>query len=354
MNHRRAIMLAACGLAGLLVGAAPDDFQKNLERLTHINDAKELERLKGNFEAFRILPAESRDQLRRLHADLSKPGADKKQLDEVLTRFAQWLDTLPPSKRKQLEDERNLEARLELVATLIKEQNQQLADLRKTTEPEKSQIPSERDPLRLRRRGRFSTEYLSLEPQLLSKLLEPQRQKLAATPKEDRVAWIIVYGRFYGVEHESFAPEKTDFFLGMLHMQMRTLQLPVPSSARWYGELDDESKVQFLEVATKALTVPTADRATLLDYFAALKLSGPGASGFWMSHKMNSSLFWQLLSFRYYLDNPGKSPKELQVELEPYRQAMHRARPDAPDSKPAKTPGDRQSPQSKRIQQKPG
>ena len=69
---------------------------------------------------FRRLPADHRQRVRTLHAELTAlPPAERNRLGRVLERYAGWLDRLPPADREQVLAAPSADARLGVVENLL-------------------------------------------------------------------------------------------------------------------------------------------------------------------------------------------------------------------------------------------
>src|SRR5262245_32472899 len=74
-------------------------------------------RLQQDARDFLALPPERREQLVRLDAAVRKqPSAAQARLLDVAGRYAEWLDRLPASERKTVEEAPDTQARLRAVA----------------------------------------------------------------------------------------------------------------------------------------------------------------------------------------------------------------------------------------------
>jgi hypothetical protein len=320
---------------------ASDEFAKNLARLEQLKTSRDFDRILNNFAKWQKLEKSQRERLRKLHTDLAESNDERRDLEAVMSRYAEWLDSLPPAKRDQLTNELEPKRRIELVRTFVNEErNQLLADLKPVLEDQAKATAREGGSLRFSRRN--PGEIRRLETLLTPRLSEQQRKKIQSVPSEDLYPWLLVYGRQLGVEDELIRAEKSEFLFRFLYSQIRMVS-GQPLSTRRHPEPTEEEKSQLLEMAAIILSLPMIDRPTLLEHRATLKL--PAGEFFWRSHKFNPSLFWQLLSYRYLLDNPAKVPKEFVAEVERLRPFAAQIR--ATGNEATKSVGPREPPPDK-------
>jgi len=93
------VLLAAASL--LLVGATEEELARRRQRIEQMTPAEKAELARKQDRFFR-LPREKQEQLRQLHERLDAQS-DGEALRDVMRRYCDWLDTLLPYARNELE-----------------------------------------------------------------------------------------------------------------------------------------------------------------------------------------------------------------------------------------------------------
>src|SRR5437660_10118855 len=87
------------------------------------NDPEHLARLRQTLAAFRALPPERQEQLRRLDRALhAEDPSTQARLWNVLERYALWLNRLPATDRETIESALNADERLKRVRAVVERQ----------------------------------------------------------------------------------------------------------------------------------------------------------------------------------------------------------------------------------------
>jgi hypothetical protein len=117
----RFLILALPLLAALPLVAAPDPPAGAPAAAG--SDPDRYARLRREAQAFLALPPERRERMRKLDERLQRePEAKRKHLRDVLERYADWLDRLPPDERREVVKAPTRQARLRKVRELRAEQ----------------------------------------------------------------------------------------------------------------------------------------------------------------------------------------------------------------------------------------
>jgi len=165
--------------------------EETLTRITSLS-LPERDRLRQNLKLFRELPDAERDRLRKLHAQLEADSRSGGNLKLVLNNYYDWLKTLTPGQRSDLQREADAATRRKNVAELLQKQ-QEAAD------------PS--NP----RRRRMGLSAADLEPvmQVLERQLlsEGYLTEGALTDKTGLARYSVVLRSAFGSDRrESFPP----------------------------------------------------------------------------------------------------------------------------------------------------
>jgi len=112
---------AICLLGGLLSAPLSDTATRD-ERRQYVAQLSEAERadLQRRWREFVTLPAEERQRLRRLHAEIER-APDRAALRATLERYCRWVEALPPLRRAELL-ELEPEERVNRVKSILEEQ----------------------------------------------------------------------------------------------------------------------------------------------------------------------------------------------------------------------------------------
>ncbi len=131
---------------------AGDDLERNARLLRKWKaDPEHYARLQQDLQAFRALPPERQQQLRRFDLELhSLDPQTQRHLWDVLERYSLWYERLPEETRKKIEETTDLDERVELIREIKEQQwmerlpqktRETLADdLRKAKPGEKNSI----------------------------------------------------------------------------------------------------------------------------------------------------------------------------------------------------------------------
>jgi len=118
------MLVVAASVVAAAEDSSADDLDHNARLLRKWKaDPEHYARLQRDLKAFYALPPERQEQLRQLDRDLhSADGQTQRHLWGVLERYSGWLDRLPESDRKRIEDAQHPEARLKVIRELREQQ----------------------------------------------------------------------------------------------------------------------------------------------------------------------------------------------------------------------------------------
>ncbi len=112
---------AVCLVGGLLAAPLSDTatLQERRQYVAQLSEAEKAD-LDRRWREFSTLPADERERLRRLHAEIEK-DPDRVRLRTTLGNYSRWLENLPPFRRAELM-ELQPDERVKRVKTLLEEQ----------------------------------------------------------------------------------------------------------------------------------------------------------------------------------------------------------------------------------------
>ncbi len=146
---RLILVLLTAGLAAAapllaVFEPTPEELEQNRQKVAFLkkND-KDYANLLHGLAEFLALPREERDRLRRLDHDLhQEPPSTQTRLFNVMERYADWLERLPPRERQEIRAARTGPERLAVIRRL--RFNQWLARLPRATREEMGRLSGEK------------------------------------------------------------------------------------------------------------------------------------------------------------------------------------------------------------------